>query len=138
MSHSTTFESRARRGPRRGFTLIELLIVVVILGILAAIAIPKFQNTKGKAHAGAIKSDLKNLATAQEAYFYENGTYTGTLDELNLDSSSGVVLTIDEATPGGWSALATHPAAFPLECAIYMGNAAVLDPATKEGVIGCR
>ena len=138
MSHHSTFQSRARRGPRRGFTLIELLIVVVIRGILAAIAIPKFKNTKGKAHAGAIKSDLKNLATAQEAYFYETGTYTADINMLNLDSSSGVVLTIEEATPGGWSASATHPAAYPLECAIFTGSAEVLDPATREGVIGCR
>ena len=138
MFHLPLSTHRARGPRRRGFTLIELLIVVVVLGILAAIAIPKFQNTKGKAHAGAIKSDLKNLATAQEAYFYENGTYTDQLDDLNLDSSSGVVLTIEEASAGGWSALATHPAAFPLECAIYLGNAAVLDPATVEGLIGCR
>ena len=124
--------------PRRGFTLIELLIVVVIIGILAAVAIPKFQTTKGKAHAGAIKSDLKNLTTAQEAYFYENATYADDLTLLDLDNSSGVVLEIQEAGAGGFSAIATHPAAFPLECAIYVGSAAPLEPATKEGVIGCR
>ena len=124
--------------PRRGFTLIELLIVVVIIGILAAVAIPKFQSTKGKAHAGAIKSDLKNLTTAQEAYFYENATYAPDIAMLDLDNSSGVVVEIREASAGGFSAIATHPAAFPLECAIYVGNAAQLDPATKEVVIGCR
>ena len=51
---------------RRGFTLIELLIVVVIIGVLAAIAVPKFQSSKGRAFGAAIKSDLHNLATAQE------------------------------------------------------------------------
>ena len=60
------------RRTRRGFTLIELLIVVVIIGILAAFAIPKFQSTKGKANAATLKSDLRNLATAQEAYFYDH------------------------------------------------------------------
>ena len=55
-------------GSRRGFTLIELLIVVVIIGILAAIGIPKFAATKEKAMMAQMKSDLRNLATAQEAY----------------------------------------------------------------------
>lgn len=57
-----------RSRQKRGFTLIELLIVVVIIGILAAVAIPKFQSTKGKANYAAMKSDLHNLTTAQEAF----------------------------------------------------------------------
>ena len=60
---------------RRGFTLIELLIVVVIIGILAAIAIPKFANTKTKAYQTAMKSDLRNLVTAEEAFFSDSGHY---------------------------------------------------------------
>jgi type IV pilus assembly protein PilA len=72
----------ARRAPRTavrgmaGFTLIELLIVVVIIGILAAIAIPQFASTKERAFDGAAKSDLRNLMTAEESYFYDNGSYT--------------------------------------------------------------
>ena len=63
---------------RKGFTLIELLIVVVIIGILAAIAIPKFANTKEKAYIASMKSDLRNLVTAEEAYFADSIKYTGT------------------------------------------------------------
>ena len=62
---------------RKGFTLIELLIVVVIIGILAAIAIPKFANTKQKAIVASMKSDLRNLVTAQEAFFSDNNDYAG-------------------------------------------------------------
>ena len=60
---------------RKGFTLIELLIVVVIIGILAAIAIPKFSNTKEKAVVSAMKSDLRNYASAQESYYADYTTY---------------------------------------------------------------
>jgi prepilin-type N-terminal cleavage/methylation domain-containing protein len=122
---------------RKGFTLIELLIVVVIIGILASIAIPKFNNTKGKARLAAIKSDLKNLATAQEAYLFDNATYATALATLNYSASDGVTLTIEEATAGGWSGTATHPLSHPLKCAIFLGTAAAVAPATKEGVMHC-
>ncbi len=60
---------------RKGFTLIELLIVVVIIGILAAIAIPKFATTKDKAKLASVKTDLRNYMTAQEAYFSDKALY---------------------------------------------------------------
>ena len=68
---------------RKGFTLIELLIVVVIIGILAAIAIPKFASTKEKAYLASMKSDLRNLATAQEAFAADNNQnyFSGDGDE---------------------------------------------------------
>ena len=123
---------------RRGFTLIELLIVVVIIGILAAIAIPKFQSTKGKAFAASLKSDLKNLSSSQENYFYYNEKYSTGIGALNFAPSPGVVLTIVEATPRGWSARTTHPAAFPLTCAVFFGDAAQVVPATSEGLMACQ
>ncbi len=128
-------EGRAARG---GFTLIELLIVVVIIGILAAIAIPKFQNTKGKANAAALKTDLRNLSTAEEAYFFENASYTTDTNLLSYHTSPGVVMTIVTATASGWAAKATHPASFPLTCALFAGNVSALAPATVEGLIGCQ
>ena len=124
---------------RRGFTLIELLVVVVILGVLAMIAIPKLQNTRGRGNAATLRSDLRSLSTAQEAYFYEHGTYTDRPENLNLDSSPGVILTIVTASAHGWSATVTHPQSFPLTCALYSGNVeSPPPPAVHEGLIACQ
>lgn len=128
------------RNPRQrtGFTLIELLIVVVIIGILAAIAIPKFTNTKGKAYASSLKSDLKNLTTQEETYFYFHESYSSNITALSFAPSSGVVLAIVESSPTGWSATTTHPAADPLVCAVFYGSATPVAPAVTEGVIKCQ
>lgn len=126
------------RSIRKGFTLIELLIVVVIIGILAAIAIPKFQTTKGKAYASSIKSDLKNLSSVQEDYFYFNERYAPAMNLVSFDGTDGVTINITEADGRGWSATATHPSAFPLTCAVFYGDAAPVAPAVVEGVINCQ
>ena len=123
---------------RRGFTLIELLVVVVVIGILAAIAMAKFRSSKGKAYYASVRSDLQNLATAQEAYFYEARVYTANLDSLKATRSPGVIITIPYATATGWSATAYHPSSFPRTCAIFFGDAAVLAPATDPGTVACN
>lgn len=123
---------------RRGFTLIELLIVVVIIGILAAIAIPKFQATKGKAYFAGMRSDLHNLTTAQEAYFYDHSKYTTDLDSLKFQSSKGDVVTVTEATVAGWSATSLNPESYPHSCALFLGNATPVAPATAAGVVACQ
>jgi type IV pilus assembly protein PilA len=88
---------------RKGFTLIELLIVVVIIGILAAIAIPKFAATKDKAKLVSVKTDVRNSETAEEAYFSDYATY-GTFAQLqtasNFSLSTGNTMTITAATNG--------------------------------------
>ncbi|TGU72268.1 MULTISPECIES: type IV pilin protein [Geomonas] len=60
---------------KKGFTLIELLIVVAIIGILAAIAIPQFSTYRVKSYNTAAASDLKNVKTALEAYYADNQKY---------------------------------------------------------------
>jgi len=64
-----------RKGNQKGFTLIELLIVVAIIGILAAIAIPQFASYRAKAYNSAAQSDLKNIKTGMEAYMADNQEY---------------------------------------------------------------
>jgi prepilin-type N-terminal cleavage/methylation domain-containing protein len=123
-----------RNTARKGFTLIELLIVVVIIGILAAIAIPKFANTKEKAYLATMKADLRNLASAEEGYASDHsGAYIPPVTVTNAaaDStkaagyapSSGVTVTIIEAVQNGWSATATHTAT-KKTCGIFVGTGA--------------
>ncbi len=122
----------------KGFTLIELLIVVVIIGILAAIAIPKFANTKQKAYVSAMKSDLRNLAAAEEAYFADFLSYTTAMPAGTYNTSQGVAVTISVGDATGWAATATHtgvPA--PYKCALYYGAAGGASTATADGIVAC-
>ncbi len=128
---------------RKGFTLIELLIVVVIIGILAAIAIPKFANTKEKAVVASMKSDLRNLVTAQEGFFSDNQDYgaktgaaqiNGAGGTIAFTPSSGNTIVVNYTNAAGWSATATNPAVTSKandKCGIFVG-----DPATYSAGAG--
>jgi prepilin-type N-terminal cleavage/methylation domain-containing protein len=104
------------RPGRNGFTLIELLIVVVIIGVLAAIAIPKFGSTKEKAYVASMKADLRNLATYEESFAadsagaYFGGTASGTTALQGFLASQNVTVTVTVVSgpPASWSASASH------------------------------
>jgi type IV pilus assembly protein PilA len=132
---------------RKGFTLIELLIVVVIIGILAAIAIPKFANTKEKAVLASMKSDLRNLVTAQEAFFSDEQTYASavaaaqTAVAVGFVPSQNNVITITVPTAAGWAAEVTNATlkGTITKCGIYAGTAAGFPSANVayEGAPAC-
>jgi type IV pilus assembly protein PilA len=123
---------------RNGFTLIELLIVVVIIGILASIAIPQFANTKEKAYIASMKSDLRNLVTAEEAYFADSGKYSATLGAggVDLNVTSGNNNPTIAVTADGWTASISNVNTTKT-CAVYIGTT-TLAPAVKEGEPKCQ
>ena len=92
----------------KGFTLIELMIVVAIIGILAAIAIPQFSAYRKKAFNSAAESDLRNLMTAEEAYYADEQTYTTSQARLGNKTSENVTLTVDTASSSDYHASSRH------------------------------
>ena len=127
---------------RKGFTLIELLIVVVIIGILAAIAIPKFANTKSKAYVTAAKSDLRNLVTTEEAFFADSSAYTTIIDNtvhLKYQNSTGTTAPAITVGAGFWFATNTHtqlPAGN--QCGIAMNTTNPTVAGATEGSPVCK
>jgi type IV pilus assembly protein PilA len=137
------------RTRRFGFTLIELLIVVVIIGILAGIAIPKFSSAKEKTYIAAMTSDLRNLTTAQETYFQDWQTYAsasnlGLVGKNGTNTwrpSTGVVL-VPSGTAGvtsGWNAQVARPGTT-VTCSVWVGTGgtgAFMGSGQQQGDVTC-
>ncbi len=127
-----------RQTASSGFTLIELVTVVVIIGILAAIAIPKYSSMKNRARVASMVSDLRNLTTAQEGYFHDHTAYAPSASVMSpvFGPSVGNTLKIVQATGSGWSAQMSNDQTS-LSCALFF-NVPPLAPATRDGVIFCE
>lgn len=93
-----------------GFTLVELLIAMVIAGVLTALAIPQMTVVRERSYVATMKSDLRNLGTAQEAYFVDNQAYAPSVGALTVGykPSPNVSAAVDSASGSGWGATATH------------------------------
>ncbi|MBQ4493192.1 MAG: prepilin-type N-terminal cleavage/methylation domain-containing protein [Elusimicrobiaceae bacterium] len=83
-----------KRNKKKGFTLIEILVAVLIIGILSAIALPKYRVAVEKAHVSQVVSAIASIAEAQEVFYLANGRYTDSLSDLDITMP---------ATINGWT-----------------------------------
>ncbi len=121
---------------RDGFTLVEVLTVLVIVGILAGMAMMRWHDKKVDAFVASMKSDLRNVAAAQEAYFSDNQMYASNVAQLAFRASTDVTVTVS-GTQVGWAGSASHPAANGRTCALFYGNIPPEAPAVASGIIKC-
>lgn len=122
----------------KGFTLIELLVVVVIIGIIAAIGIPKYANSKSRGYLTVMKTDLRNLVNAQEAFFSDSSRYTTDLASLNWKPSTGVLNPVIAVSQGSWTAIIRHSQLTGKECAIAVNTANPIASVSGEAEPACR
>ncbi|MEW6272137.1 MAG: prepilin-type N-terminal cleavage/methylation domain-containing protein [Thermodesulfobacteriota bacterium] len=93
-----------------GFTLVEMMVVVAIIGILAAVAIPAFSAYQADSYNAHAVAGLNSLAKAEEAYFASNGRYTSDIAQLPpYYPPNGIVLTVTEASVQSFRATSHHP-----------------------------
>ncbi len=116
------------RPTSNGFTLIELLVVLVIIGVLAAVAAPKFTDTKQRALRSSGMADMRNLAAGQAGFFADSSRYASTADtgtttgRMNFTPSKGNRALVLVASTSGWSGVMTIPG--DERCGIFSGTAA--------------
>lgn len=112
-------------------------MVMLIIGVLAAIAIPRFLGQKERAYIVSMRSDLRNLISAEEMYFSAGNGYAASLPLLTYGTSAGVTVSILSADSGGWSATAMHSGTS-TTCGIFFGTGTDPMGGAAAGIASCR
>jgi prepilin-type N-terminal cleavage/methylation domain-containing protein len=120
---------------RNGFTFIELLVVMLLLGTLSSLAVPRFRDFKARAFLAAMQSDLGNLKIAEESYWADNQRYATDTSSLELRITRDVSISITSANVlGGYTAVATHTDVPGRQCEMSIGPEAA---PREQGAIVC-
>ena len=114
--------------------IVQVLAVFVVLPVVATL--PNGGCTKERAYIAAMKSDLRNLMSAQEQRFADSGTYAPSFSDSEFRASSGVTISLGEATRAGWSASAVHVGT-EVWCAVFVGDARLFASVAEEGAPAC-
>ena len=112
--------------------------IPMIGGFFAAILIPKFANTKERAYVAAMRSDLRNLVTAEETFFQDSVKYTSQISRLNFKPSTGVSTPVIVTGPGYWTATVTHSQVPGKVCEIAVNTSNTLASTAGDGEPACR
>lgn len=120
---------------RKGFSFVELLVVMVLLGALSSMAVPRFREFKERAFIAALQSDLGNLKIAQESYWAEHQQYATDTTHLELRITNDVAISISsQDVIGGYTAVATHSNVPGRQCETAMGAEAA---PREQGAVVC-
>jgi Tfp pilus assembly protein PilE len=105
---------------------------------LVAIALPRYTRARRQAHRSEMQSDLRNLLSAEEAYFDDYYTYTSSLAALEFNSTPNVTIQFNDVSASGWSARTTHVNTA-AQCGVYVGTSTMPSgiPVSAEGAISC-
>jgi prepilin-type N-terminal cleavage/methylation domain-containing protein len=120
---------------REGFTFVELLMVMLLIGALSSMAVPRFRQFKARAYIATMQSDLGNLKIAQEVYWAEHQKYATDTTSLEIRISTNVAIAItSQDAIGGYTAVATHSNVPGQQCQTAIGR----DASSREsGAVAC-
>ncbi len=125
-----------KRRRNSGFTFIELLVVIVVMGILIFIGVPKIRDAKKKAQKEMVITHLRNLMTSLEAHYTISNTYTTDLNVLGFSTLPSITADVLSVTPFGYQARVSEDV-FGIECVVFTGDATALPPAIEAQILTC-